>query len=105
MILAGVLPERPPSGIEICPGCNGSGEVLVERLFGRNAPAPYVSRDCGACGGEGSVPAEWVDHCEQPDCGRPFWRGEGCDHHGATVCPDCKLPNCHDCADARRDAS
>lgn len=89
--------------VEICPACQGNGEVLVATLFGPTAPGPYVMRDCSGCRGTGEVPAELVERCE--DCTRVFWAGEGCDHHGATVCPDCALPNCHDCADARRDAS
>jgi DnaJ-class molecular chaperone len=103
VIRAGVLPDQRVEVRAECPTCQGRGEVLVQRLFGRNAPEPYLMDTCGACGGTGSVPVEQVESCD--DCGRSFWRGEGCDHHGATVCRDCALPNCHDCVDVHREAS
>lgn len=89
---------------EDCPICRGNGEVVVERLFGRNAPEPYLTRPCAACHGTGVVPGEWVEHCAQPGCDEKFWTGEGCTHMPDTpLCSDHRPAKCRDCIDERDD--
>jgi hypothetical protein len=87
-----------------CPDCCGNGVIFVERLFGRNAPEPYRTKTCGACGGTGEVSAEWVSECAQPGCGMGFWRGAGCEHdQESPLCPDHKNPSCPECLDELED--
>lgn len=85
-----------------CPTCCGNGEIFVARLTGRNAPVPYATRACGACGGTGLVSAEWVQECAQPSCGLPFWAGTGCEHGpDSPLCPDHAPVSCRECVDER----
>lgn len=99
MIRAGVLPPEVRQ-TDTCPACGGNGEVLVERLFGRNAPEPYLMRQCGACGGEGVVDADAVGHCALPGCEEIFWADAGCTHMpDSPLCTDHRPANCRDCID------
>lgn len=81
-----------------CPTCCGNGELFVERLFGRTAPEPYVTKACGSCGGTGQVDAEAVEYCAV--CKGVFWVHEICTHQGEPLCTDCRPYGvCRDCVD------
>lgn len=88
--------------VEDCPNCQGNGEVVVERLFGRTAPEPFLTGPCAPCHGTGVVPGEWVEHCATPGCDAKFWADDGCTHMPDTpLCTDCKPARCRDCVDER----
>lgn len=85
-----------------CPDCCGNGEVFVQRLFGRTAPEPYLTRPCSACGGSGQVDAEAVVFCD--GCKGVFWADDVCTHHGVPLCDGCQPYRvCRDCVDERRE--
>jgi DnaJ-class molecular chaperone len=83
-----------------CPGCCGNGVLFVERLFGRNAPEPYRTKTCGACGGTGEVSADAVKYCVE--CQAPAWVAELCTHQLGDLCPDHRAP-CVECTGVRGD--
>lgn len=83
-----------------CPTCCGNGEIFVQRLFGRAASEPYLTKPCGSCGGTGQVEADAVAFCDI--CKDPFWADDVCTHQGVPLCEGCKPPGgCRDCGDER----
>lgn len=85
---------------DVCPDCDGSGQIVLTRLFGRYVEAPYRRDTCAACSGTGAVPAEAVMHCVE--CQAPVWADRVCLHQLGVLCPD-HAAACHECTGVRGD--
>lgn len=48
--------DPPPDDIDVCPDCEGSGEVFVRRDWETGA---YITADCASCGTTGKVDPLW----------------------------------------------
>jgi hypothetical protein len=94
-----VVLDRPAATTDVCPDCAGSG-VRAHRVFGHNAPEPFVWDTCAACSGTGVVSADGVVHCTRPGCDAVCWADQVCTHTGEdAVCPDCAPHRCRECID------
>jgi DnaJ-class molecular chaperone len=97
MIRAGVLEAPTVTELATCPDCGGNGEI-GHRVFGHDAPEPFVWSTCAGCRGEGMVPAALVIACEQ--CDTTAWADRVCTHQIGNLCAD-HTPRCLDCIDDR----
>lgn len=96
-----VVLDRPAvdAATDVCPSCAGAG-VRGRRVFGHNAPEPFVWDTCAACSGIGVVSADGVVHCAQPGCGAPVWADRACTHGAdSPLCGDHANPRCRECID------
>lgn len=101
MIRTGVLEaEQATASTDVCPACDGSGQIVLTRLFGRYVEAPYRRATCTACSGTGAVVAEAVVHCD--DCDAPIWADQVCTHQIGNLCAD-HTPHCLECLGDRDD--
>lgn len=85
---------------DVCPDCDGSGQIVLTRLFGRYVEAPYRTTTCTACSGTGEVSADAVVHCVE--CQAPIWVDRVCLHQLGVVCVDHATP-CVECTGVRGD--
>lgn len=70
----GEYEARVPSGMGVCPCCDGHGLIVTTRHVATwDEPACEETDDCAECEGGGTVLCDPGEECDPPDA--PLWLG------------------------------